>query len=86
MAPEEDEVALIVEGHYLSTLQLRIGRVEGAEEMGGEEAQGCSEVVENEFWYMAGRSAMSWDGFAFIPVCDGEVEGRANGQMNNDDA
>jgi len=86
VAPEEDEITLVVERDYLSTLQLGVGRIQGAEEMSGEETQGSGKVVEDEFWDMAGGSAVTWDGFALVPVCDGEVEGGADWQMDHDEA
>ncbi len=57
-----------------------------AEQMGGEDAEGSAEVVEDEFGEMVGGVSVTGEFFAFDPVGDGEVEGGAGGEVHESEA
>lgn len=49
MAPEEEEVTLIVESYDLTSAELGLGRKEGAEEPADGMTEKGGEVIQDEF-------------------------------------
>lgn len=83
MAAHEDVVALVVQRDDLPALRLRPGGEQGAHEVRGQETQGGGEVVEDEFGGVGGRVPVAGEASAFDPVCEGEVEGWAVGEVGD---
>ena len=79
MSAQENVIALVVQRDDLAALELGLGREEGAEEGGGQEAEGRAEVVEDEFGVVGGWVSVAGQSGASGPVGDGEVEGRSGG-------
>lgn len=81
MVSEEDVVALVVEGHHASALELWVVREQTGEHAGHGVAQAGVEVVENDLRTVVGGLAHAFDVFAEAQRVDLEVGGRAFGQM-----
>jgi len=61
MAPEEDKVSLVVEGHRLSTKELGLLRKHRREHATHGVSQSGVEVVKNEFWWVTRWISVVWD-------------------------
>lgn len=83
MAAHEDVVALVVQRDDLSALQFGLGGEQCAHEVRGQEAERGGEVVEDEFWGVGCWVAVAGEASAFDPVCEGEVEGWAVGEVGD---
>lgn len=86
MAADEDVVALVVQRDDLPSSQFGLVGEEGAHEVGGQEAEGGGEVVEDEFGGVGCGVAVAGEAAAFDPVCEGEVEGWAVGEVGDCEA
>lgn len=82
MSPEEDKVALVVQGSDLTTLEFGDVGEEGSEHSSDGVTETGVKVVEDQFWLVRGCASVSFDIFAELDraqleMCCGSVR-----QMN----
>ena len=83
MTTDENVITLVVQSDNLSALELRLRWEECAEQVGSQKTERSTEVIEDQLGPVLGGSAVSWKALSFDPVADGEVESRADWQVNN---
>ena len=83
MPPQENVIALIMKRHHLPAFKIRYGREQRSEERRGQQTERRAEVVEYQFRIVVCRISVPGEFLARDPVCQGEVEGRAFGEMGD---
>ena len=79
MSSDENVIALVVQRHHLSSLDLRLRGEDLTEQVCCQQTQRRAEIIQDQLWIVGSRVSVAGEFGTFHPIADAEVEHWAMG-------